>query len=352
MIGTASIEESESLANDLNKAGVICRILNAKNDSMEAKIIAKAGELGAVTVSTNMAGRGVDIKLGGVNEERRDEVAVLGGLYVIGTNRHESRRIDDQLRGRAGRQGDPGESRFFISLEDDLIKKYGIIKATDINDYTVKLKDSAEHASVKHAIEKGQRIVEGYNSDMRRQLWKYSYIIEQQRRIIHNRRQDILYDGVRLELLSVKAADRYFSLVEDIGEAALHRAEKQITLYCINKCWADYLDYISYVQEGIHLVSLGNRNPLDEFQRIAVETYENMLMEIDSEIVDIFNRAKADENGVVLDDKILKGPSSTWTYLMNDSPDQFSRLPFLVKAASTYVKGTLFSVRSIFKKFF
>lgn len=115
-----------------------------------------------------------------------------------------------------------------------------------------------------------------------------------------------------------------------------------------DKCWADYLDYISYVQEGIHLVSLGNRNPLDEFQRIAVETYENMLMEIDSEIVDIFNRAKADENGVVLDDEILKGPSSTWTYLMNDSPDQFSRLPFLVKAASTYVKGTLFSVRSIF----
>ncbi|MCQ1529679.1 accessory Sec system translocase SecA2 [Lutispora saccharofermentans] len=350
LIGTASIEESENLANDLNKAGVECRILNAKNDAMEAKIIAKAGELGAVTVSTNMAGRGIDIKLGGMNEEQRDGVAALGGLYVIGTSRHESSRIDDQLRGRAGRQGDPGESRFFISFEDGLIKKYGIIRTTDIHDYRAKQQDPHEDASIKRAIEKGQRMVEGYNSDVRRQLWKYSYIIEQQRRIIHNRRQEILHDRIVPELLSVKAADRYYSLMAEVGEEALRKAEKQITLYCINKCWADYLDYISYVQEGIHLVSLGNKNPLDEFHRIAAEAYENMVREIDSEIVNIFNSAEADENGVLLDDKILKGPSSTWTYLMNDSPDQFSRLPYLVKAASTYIKGTLFSVRSIFKK--
>jgi len=126
LVGTASVEESEELASELKKAGVSCQVLNAKNDELEAEIIAQAGQPGAITISTNMAGRGTDIKLGGDKEQERDKVIALGGLYVIGTNRYESLRIDTQLRGRAGRQGDPGSSRFFIGLDDNLIERYGI----------------------------------------------------------------------------------------------------------------------------------------------------------------------------------------------------------------------------------
>jgi preprotein translocase subunit SecA len=126
LVGTSSVAESEELAEGLKRKGVTCQVLNAKNDELEAEIVAQAGSPRAVTISTNMAGRGTDIRLGGKAEQYHDEVAALGGLYVIGTNRHESRRVDDQLRGRAARQGDPGSSRFFISLQDDLFQRFGI----------------------------------------------------------------------------------------------------------------------------------------------------------------------------------------------------------------------------------
>lgn len=339
LVGTDSVEESERLAYELRKAGVDCRILNAKNDALEAKIIAKAGELGAVTVSTNMAGRGVDIKLGGEREEQKEQVAALGGLYVIGTCRHESSRVDDQLRGRAGRQGDPGESRFFISLEDDLIKNYGFKKYLTI-----------ENNKIHKDIAKCQRLVEGYYSDIRRQLWKYSHIIEQQRQIIHKKRMDILLDKMDLQLLYGKAAEKHSLLKEKLGIEALYQIEKQITLYSINKCWADYLDFVSYVQEGIHLVSIANKNPLDEFNRIVIAAFDNMLQEIDEDIVNIFNDAKVSKEGIFIGAVRLKGPSSTWTYLMQDSHNQFSRLPYLFETASTHIKGTLFSLKSIYNK--
>lgn len=339
LVGTGSVEESEMLSDMLHKAGVKNRVLNAKNDELEAQIIAKAGELGAVTVSTNMAGRGVDIKLGGEKEQNRAEVARLGGLYVIGANHHESSRVDDQLRGRAGRQGDPGESRFFISLEDDMLRNYGMAKYLKL-----------ESHKLQHEIARGQRLVEGYNSDIRRQLWKYSYVIEQQRCIIHNKRMDILLDRAGMELLSSKVPNKYSALMKKLEKDVVYKAEKQITLYSINKCWADYLDFVSYVQEGIHLVSLGSNNPFYEFNRIVTEAFEEMLQEIDKETIRIFESAKIDEEGVTFGGLKLKGPSATWTYLMNDRPDQFSSLPLLFKNASAYIRGTLFSLRSIWHK--
>jgi preprotein translocase subunit SecA len=350
LIGTSSVEESEHLAEDLKKAGIECRVLNAKNDEMEAHIIARAGEYGAVTVSTNMAGRGVDIKLGGEKEQDRDRVAALGGLYVVGTCYHESVRIDNQLKGRAGRQGDPGESRFFVSLEDDFIKKYDILKLLPAKAYMEGQEAPIEDPVIRRGIEKGRRIVEGYNSDLRRQLWKYSFIVEEQRRIIHNKRQDILKDKVQPGLLSRAAGERYASLFEGVGEEVLRKVEKVITLYYINKCWADYLDYISYVRESIHLVVMGRKNPLDEFHRSAIEAFDNMKEKLESEIVNKFNTAEITEKGMQVDKEGLKGPSSTWTYLVNDSPGQFSRLPLLIKSVSTYVGGTLFSISSICKR--
>ncbi len=352
LIGTSSVEESEQLAGALSAIGIDCQVLNAKNDEMEAKIIARAGEFGAVTVSTNMAGRGVDIKLGGEKEEDRDRVASLGGLFVMGTTCHESRRIDNQLRGRAGRQGDPGESRFYISLEDDLIKKFDITKLIPAEVYPQKQDEPVEDGLIIKAVARGQRIVEGYNSDIRRQLWKYSFIIEEQRRIIHNKRQDILTDKVSPQLLSKRDPQRYRILLDEIGEEALRKAEKRITLYYINKCWADHLDYISYIRESIHLVVIGKKNPLDEFHKSAIKAFDSMLEKIEWEIINKFKTVKITKEGIELEKEGLKGPSSTWTYLVSDSPDQFSNLPFMIKSFTTFISGPLFSIRSVYKRIF
>ena len=161
LVGTTSVAESEDLAVDLRAAGIDCTVLNARRDDQEARIVAGAGALGAVTISTNMAGRGTDIRLGGRQGLDHDQVAALGGLYVIGTNLHESRRIDDQLRGRAGRQGDPGSSRFFVSLEDELLVRYRIADSFGQRWRSVAGEAPADSAILRRRINQAQRIVEG-----------------------------------------------------------------------------------------------------------------------------------------------------------------------------------------------
>lgn len=334
LIGTGSVEESEELAFSLRHEGIICKVLNAKNDEMEAEIIAGAGRSGAVTVSTNMAGRGVDIILGSEHKKDREEVAALGGLYVIGTSLHESSRVDEQLRGRAGRQGDPGESRFFVSLEDDLFKRYDITKLIPGRCLPARQTAQTDNSHVRSAVKKGQKIVEGYNSDMRRQLWKYSYILEQQRRIIHKKRQDILMDNVPMKLLETTAAPRYSTLCLKFGSQVIKKVEKQLTLYFINKLWSDYLDYISYIRESIHLVVIGNKDPLTEFHKLAIKAFDEMIDNTDKEIINAFNSAEVDEKGIDMQKEGMMGPSATWTYMINDSPNLFTKLPLLVKGIS------------------
>ncbi len=350
LVGTSSVAESEQLAADLMQSGLNCHILNAKNDQMEAELIARAGEPGAITISTNMAGRGVDIKLGGADEAHREQVIAAGGLYVIGTNLHESRRIDDQLRGRAGRQGDPGETRFFISLEDDLIREYEMTKLIP-DQHQPKPQDSILSAPViAREIARGQRIIEGYTSDIRRQMLKYSFIIEQQRRIVHRRRQEILMGELVPHLLAERSPERYQLLIERFGEDELQRVERQITLSAITNCWADYLDRMAYIREGIHLVIVGRQNPIDEFHRAAIEEFAKMVDEINDRIVAIFNGAKVSADGLELDQEMIKGPSSTWTYLVNEKPDQFSSLPYLLKAMSTRAQGVLISAKGMYER--
>ncbi|SCY44497.1 accessory Sec system translocase SecA2 [Alkaliphilus peptidifermentans] len=349
LIAACSVEESEKLSEALHDKGIKCNVLNAKNDFHEAKIIAEAGSYGAVTVSTNLAGRGVDIKLGGEKESDKEKVAAKGGLYVIGTGRHESSRIDNQLRGRAGRQGDPGESRFFISLEDDFIKKYEIDELISDKYYPQNQNSLIADIGVLRKLDGGQRIAEGYNSDIRRQLWKYSYIIEEQRRIIWEKRYDILMDRVPLTLLSNKCPELYLNNVDFVGRDVLNKVEKQITLFHINKSWAEYLDYVSYIREGIHLVVIGGEDPLHKFHVATIEAFKEMMDGIEAEIIQTFTRVNITSEGIDLQQEGLKGPSSTWTYLVSDNPDKFSRLPFLIKSTKHYVKGTLFSLRSIYE---
>lgn len=352
LIGTASVEESERLAEDLKQRGVDCRVLNAKNDDAEARIIADAGMPGAVTVSTNMAGRGTDIKLGGERELYRGRVVALGGLYVIGTNRHESRRIDNQLRGRAGRQGDPGETRFFVSLEDDLMKKFRIEELIPPQYYPEKQDGPIDHGIIKREAARAQRIIEGQNFDIRRTLCKYSFIIEEQRQLVFKRREGILTGIVTLGFLKTAAADRYSSLCSIVGEDVLRKVEKQITLFHINRNWMDYLDYIAYVRESIHLVSLAGKNPLDEFHKMAIEAFDKMLEKIYADIINTFNTAEITQNGIDMEKEGLKGPSSTWTYLISDNVEGLGVIPLLGNAVAAAVNAPLLMILGAYNRFF
>jgi preprotein translocase subunit SecA len=320
LIGTGNIQESEHLANLLAPTGILYKLLNAKNDELEAEIIAEAGSLGTVTIATNMAGRGTDIHLGGLNEQDREQVTALGGLYVIGANHFESTRIDDQLRGRAGRQGDPGSSRFFISLEDELITQYGIMELIPTKYKDLKQNEPIVDSLVAKQIIIAQKIIEAQNYEIRRNLWEYAWIVEQQRRIIHERRQSILLELETPHLFKTALPDRYQELAKDLGEAVLNKVEKYVTLSKIDLLWADFLDEIAQIREGIHLVCISGKNPLLEFHKMVTDAYQDLQLQIEQEIIETLKYVKITTNGIDLKQAGLRGPSATWTYLINDTP--------------------------------
>ncbi|URN96519.1 MAG: accessory Sec system translocase SecA2 [Candidatus Pristimantibacillus lignocellulolyticus] len=291
LIGTSSVGESVMLADALAIADVPCHVLNAKNDAKEAEIIAKAGEIGAVTVSTNMAGRGVDIRLGGGDHTQADLVAKLGGLYVIGTYVNESVRIDDQLRGRSGRQGDPGASVFFVSLEDDLILRFGINKAIRNLRQDEVLNESVLRSKIVHI----QRVIMGQNLHIRQELNGYSDMVEDQRRILYKERLGILK-----------------------GETPMSPSEQRVRLFYIDKFWAEHLAYASYIREGIHLESLANRNPIDEFHTQIIEAYEHISAQINRESANMLARLGGSNDPAMWKKFGLKNPPSTRTYIIND----------------------------------
>jgi preprotein translocase subunit SecA len=320
LVGTLTIEESERLAARLRDGGLACRVLNARNDAAEAEIVAAAGAPGAVTIATNMAGRGTDIRLGG-DHGAAEHVAGLGGLYIVSTNRHESRRIDLQLRGRAGRQGDPGESRFFISLEDDLLVRFGLrgLLAGRFAPGDRDPADPIDSPLVAHEIARAQRIIEGQNGDLRRTLWRYSSVIERHRARLMARRRARLC-GDTTPTLWLEDPDRRASLVAAAGEDAVQRAESRVTIGCIDHAWYKHLARAADLREGIHLVGLGGKDPLTEFTREIDRAFRDMEEDIDDAVVDALTRVRVIGATLDLDDVIVKGPSSTWTYLVNDDP--------------------------------
>jgi preprotein translocase subunit SecA len=358
LVGTASVKESENLAEALRLAGVDCHVLNAKNDELEAEIISQAGAPGAVTISTNMAGRGTDIRLGGKREENRAAVASLGGLYVIGTNRHESVRIDRQLRGRAGRQGDPGSSRFFVSLEDDLVIRYGLRRQIE-KFMTGEYADgrAIENRWVNREIDRAQRIIEGQNFDIRKTLWKYSSLVEVQREIIHRWRGEILEAEASPGILKKNDPRVFSSLRAAWGESRLTELERQILLVRLDTSWADHLAYLTDLRESIHLVKVGGQKPLEEFHRLAAEVFLRLRGEIEKEVVSIFKRLARQKDRPEPSPEALKGPSSTWTYLVND--DQFGWGISMIQggsigyaAAAAAMWGPLYLFLGIYHRFF
>ena len=318
LVGTLTVEESERLAGCLRSTDIGCEILNAKNVAMEAPIVAGAGRLDAVTISTNMAGRGTDIRLG-ADEAEHERVAALGGLYVIGTNRHESRRVDLQLRGRAGRQGDPGESRFFVSLEDDVLVRYGIqglIPARLIPD---KRDGPIDHPVVRREIARAQRIIEGQNFEIRRTLWRYASVVEDQRRRVMERRNAILH-GREVPDVWSRAPERRAALVASAGEEAVRRAEECVMLFQIDRAWRDHLSLVADLREGIHLVTLGGKDPLTCFTTEAIVAFDRMEDGVDEAVLDVLEHVHVSAGRLELEGLDISGPSSTWTYLVNDDP--------------------------------
>jgi preprotein translocase subunit SecA len=319
LVGTLTVEESEGLASELLREGITCAVLNAKHDDQEALIVAQAGALGAVTISTNMAGRGTDIRLGGSKGVDQARVAALGGLYVIGTNRHESRRIDDQLRGRAGRQGDPGSSRFFISLEDDLFVRYGIDDVISPRARPEKQMDPVDSSVLRRAVGHVQRIIEGQNGDIRQTLWRYSHFVEQQRLVLSKRR-DLVLRGAGPKVLHKHIAPQELENARGIlGSETLQELERRLTLRAIDECWSEHLTIVNDIRDGIHLVEVGGMSPIEEFQKAAAASFLRVLESVDDRVARSFKALDLSSGKEILENPGIRGPSSTWTYLVSDS---------------------------------
>lgn len=378
LVGTASIETSEYLATLMKKSGLAFDVLNAKQHQREADIIAQAGRPGAVTIATNMAGRGTDIVLGGNWEaevaklenpddaqiaelkvawqERHDAVLAAGGLHVIGSERHESRRIDNQLRGRAGRQGDPGSTRFFLSLEDNLMRLFGSERVQKLMQALgLERGEAIEHKMVSNAVERAQKKVEGRNFDIRKQLLEYDDVANDQRTVIYEQRNEMLaasdvsenVQGIREEVLDLgisefvppqslpeqwdlaglevhlknefnleapvvewaeqddhfheeKLRERlqtqhrqaYEAKVALAGEELMRRFEKQVMLQVLDTRWKEHLQSMDHLRRGIHLRGYAQKNPKQEYKRESFELFQNLLTNIKADVTRILSHVQ------------------------------------------------------------
>jgi preprotein translocase subunit SecA len=319
LVGTRDVAESEDIHERLLRRGVPAVVLNAKNDAEEAQVIAEAGKYSVVSVSTQMAGRGTDIRLGGSDEADHDRVAELGGLHVVGTGRHHTERLDNQLRGRAGRQGDPGSSVFFSSWEDDVVAAN-----LDHNKLPVETDEDGKIVSAKAAglLDHAQRVAEGRMLDVHANTWRYNQLIAQQRAIIVDRRNTLLRTATAREQLEELAPKRHKELAETegIAEERLETICRQIMLYHLDRGWADHLAYLADIRESIHLRALGRQNPLDEFHRLAVDAFASLAADAIEAAQQTFETANVLEEEPGLDLSKLARPTSTWTYMVNDNP--------------------------------
>ncbi|MEI7914581.1 MAG: accessory Sec system translocase SecA2 [Mycobacteriaceae bacterium] len=321
LVGTHDVAESEDLHSRLVRRGVPAVVLNAKNDEEEARVIAEAGMLGAVTVSTQMAGRGTDIRLGGSDaaddSAEKNAVAELGGLHVVGTGRHNTERLDNQLRGRTGRQGDPGSSVFFSSWEDEVVTSHLELGKLPMEcDETGRITSPKAGALLSHA----QRIAEGRMLDVHANTWRYNQLIAQQRAILVERRNILLSTPAAREELEELAPVRYAELSKELPEEDMERICRNIMLFHLDRGWADHLAYLADIRESIHLRALGRQNPLDEFHRMAVDAFTNLAADAIEASQQTFETANVLEHEPGLDLSKLARPTSTWTYMVHDNP--------------------------------
>lgn len=287
LIGTVSIEKNELLSAFLKKEGVPHQTLNAKNHEHEGEIIAQAGKKGNVTIATNMAGRGVDIKLGGnpSTDEEQEEVKKLGGLFVLGTERHEARRIDNQLRGRSGRQGDPGETHFFVSLEDSLMRVFAsdMIKNM-MGRFGIPEDQPIENRMITRSLESAQTKIEGFHFDARKHVLQYDDVLNQQRMTVYNRRRDILTgsrEEIETVLDNIAGGDTHTlkTIVdkrEQLGEEEFIKTVQRMLLQTIDMLWVEHLEMMDYMRSSVNLRAYGQRDPLVEYKKEGLRMFREM----------------------------------------------------------------------------
>ncbi|MGM0628929.1 MAG: preprotein translocase subunit SecA [Patescibacteria group bacterium] len=299
LIGTVSIEKNEVLSEYMTKYGVPHQVLNAKNHEREGEIIAHAGQKEAVTIATNMAGRGVDIKLGGVDagEKESEEVKGLGGLYIIGTERHEARRIDDQLRGRSGRQGDPGETQFYVSLEDSLMRVFASDAMKNMmGTFKVPEDQSIENRFITRSLEKAQARIEGFHFDARKQILKYDDVLSHQRRSVYDERKKILLgDRDKIEDFIERAKEvmtpEQKSSLEELqnnnDEEAFYEIARKTILQTIDIFWMEHLEMMNYTRSSVNLRAYGQRDPLVEYKREGLRLFKEMREGVVEEVANL-----------------------------------------------------------------
>jgi preprotein translocase subunit SecA len=287
LIGTASIESNERLSVTLGKAGVPHEMLNAKNHEREGEIIAAAGRIGAVTLATNMAGRGVDIKLGGpdATPEEAQKVKELGGLFVLGTERHEARRIDNQLRGRAGRQGDAGRTQFFVSMDDSLMRVFGGERVKNLmGTFGIPEDEPIQMKMISRTLESAQTKIEGFHFDSRKQILAYDDVLNLQRQTIYARRRKLLMkdmDEVKVVLEEVKAlspavAEAAEQKHVEFGEDVFLDLFRRLALQMIDMLWVEHLEVMSYTRSSVGLRAYGQRDPLIEYRKEGTRLFKEM----------------------------------------------------------------------------
>ena len=297
LIGTASIESNERLSIALAEAGITHKVLNAKNHEGEGEVIANAGRIKAVTLATNMAGRGVDIKLGGpdATEEEADAVRALGGLFVLGTERHEARRIDNQLRGRSGRQGDPGETQFYVSMDDSLMRVFGGDRVKNMmGKFGIPEDQPIEMKMLNNTLENAQTRIEGFHFDARKQILAYDDVLNQQRIIVYGRRHKLLL-GDPEEVLTVINELRTYEGVNEVidakekefGEDVFRNLLRRLTLQMIDNLWVEHLEVMSYTRSSVNLRAYGQRDPLIEYRKEGMRLFKEMQQALINRIIEI-----------------------------------------------------------------
>ncbi len=296
LIGTVSVEKNELLAMHLEKEGIPFVMLNAKNHEREGEIIAQAGKKGSVTVATNMAGRGVDIKLGGATAttEEHEEVKTLGGLFVLGTERHEARRIDDQLRGRSGRQGDPGETQFFVSLEDSLMRVFASDTVKSVMGRLGIPEDMPiENKLINRSLESAQRKIEGLNFDVRKHVLEFDDVMNTQRKTVYGERRALLLGShediqrvLEEHIVGDEEAERVVAERKTaLGDEVFYESVRRLMLQTIDLFWVDHLELMDYTRSSVSLRAYGQRDPLVEYQKEGIRLFREMQNAVRGQIV-------------------------------------------------------------------
>lgn len=355
LVGTGSVAESEALSDRLRVLGIPCQVLNAKNDEIEAALVARAGLPGTVTVSTNMAGRGTDIRLGGPDEVLRDRVTALGGLHVIGTQRHESLRIDLQLRGRAGRQGDPGMTGFFLSLEDPIFVKYRFL---DLVPEGLRPEDGdtpLEDPVLLREAARVQRIVEGQNHAIRSSLDRFRVVIREQDRVIRRFRDEILRDVRAPGLFQRRLPDRFAAMLDrmgaDPGRRRARELERAAWLLLVPRAWSDYLESMEYLRSSIHILRVGGKDPLSEFNRTAVEAFDRMRRDLEDQVAALLLTVAPDGSGFDPEEDGLALPSATWTWMVPEEDDLYGFSSPVATSIAATVNPTLWTLAALARRF-